>query len=100
MKITVGISGTGGGFEKFCAGETDISDASRPIEPDEEDACKKKGIKYERGPGRQRRHRRRREPRQRLGRVPHDRRAEEDLGQGLDGQQLEPGQEPTSRTRR
>src|SRR5215217_3373067 len=31
VKITVGISGTGGGFEKFCAGETDISDASRPI---------------------------------------------------------------------
>ena len=36
MKITVGISGTGGGFEKFCAGETDITDASRPIEPDED----------------------------------------------------------------
>ena len=36
VKITVGISGTGGGFEKFCAGETDISDASRPIEPEEE----------------------------------------------------------------
>ena len=36
VKITVGSSGTGGGFEKFCAGETDISDASRPIKPDEE----------------------------------------------------------------
>ena len=35
VKITVGTSGTGGGFEKFCAGETDISDASRPIEDDE-----------------------------------------------------------------
>src|SRR4051812_22169875 len=35
VKITVGESGTGGGFEKFCAGETDISDASRPIKPDE-----------------------------------------------------------------
>jgi phosphate transport system substrate-binding protein len=35
VKITVGTSGTGGGFEKFCAGETDISDASRPIKPDE-----------------------------------------------------------------
>jgi phosphate transport system substrate-binding protein len=34
VKITVGSSGTGGGFEKFCAGETDISDASRPIKPD------------------------------------------------------------------
>jgi phosphate transport system substrate-binding protein len=46
-RITVGISGTGGGFEKFCAGETDISDASRPIESDEEQACKDKGIGYE-----------------------------------------------------
>ena len=47
MKITVGTSGTGGGFEKFCAGETDISDASRPIKPDEEvPICKKNGIKY------------------------------------------------------
>jgi phosphate transport system substrate-binding protein len=46
VKITVGISGTGGGFEKFCAGETDISDASRPIEPEEVAACKKKGITY------------------------------------------------------
>jgi phosphate transport system substrate-binding protein len=47
VKITVGISGTGGGFEKFCAGETDVSDASRPIEPDEQKACAKKGIKYQ-----------------------------------------------------
>ena len=47
MKVTVGTSGTGGGFEKFCAGETDISDASRPIKPDEEvPICKKNGIKY------------------------------------------------------
>src|SRR4051812_15873965 len=47
VKITVGTSGTGGGFEKFCAGETDISDASRPIKPDEEaPVCKKKGISY------------------------------------------------------
>jgi phosphate transport system substrate-binding protein len=46
VRVTVGISGTGGGFEKFCAGETDISDASRPIEPDETKACQKKGIAY------------------------------------------------------
>ena len=47
VKITVGTSGTGGGFEKFCAGETDISDASREIKPDEEaPVCKKAGIKY------------------------------------------------------
>jgi phosphate transport system substrate-binding protein len=47
VRITVGTSGTGGGFEKFCAGETDISDASRAIEPEEEDACKKGGVGYE-----------------------------------------------------
>jgi phosphate transport system substrate-binding protein len=47
VKITVGTSGTGGGFEKFCNGETDISDASRPIKPDEEvPLCKKGGVKY------------------------------------------------------
>ncbi|UUU21940.1 PstS family phosphate ABC transporter substrate-binding protein [Streptomyces sp. DSM 40750] len=47
VRVTVGTSGTGGGFEKFCAGETDISDASRPIEPDEKAACEKNGIAYE-----------------------------------------------------
>jgi phosphate transport system substrate-binding protein len=47
VKITVGISGTGGGFEKFCAGETDISDASREIEPDEAKNCADEGIKYQ-----------------------------------------------------
>jgi phosphate transport system substrate-binding protein len=47
VQVTVGVSGTGGGFEKFCAGETDISDASRPIKPDEEaPICDKAGIKY------------------------------------------------------
>jgi phosphate transport system substrate-binding protein len=47
VKITVGTSGTGGGFEKFCAGETDISDASRPIKDDEEvPVCEKAGINY------------------------------------------------------
>ncbi len=47
VRVTVGTSGTGGGFEKFCAGETDISDASRTIEPEEVDACKKDGVSYE-----------------------------------------------------
>jgi phosphate transport system substrate-binding protein len=47
VRVTVGTSGTGGGFEKFCAGETSISDASREIEPEEVEACKKKGISYE-----------------------------------------------------
>ena len=47
VDIAVGESGTGGGFEKFCAGETDISDASRPIkDPDETDVCKKNGVEY------------------------------------------------------
>ena len=46
VKVTVGISGTGGGFKKFCRGETDISDASRPISKKEMDACKEAGIKY------------------------------------------------------
>ena len=45
-KVTVGVSGTGGGFKKFCRGETDISDASRPISKKEMDACKEAGIKY------------------------------------------------------
>ena len=46
VNVTVGVSGTGGGFEKFCNGETDISDASRPIEDDEKAACESKGITY------------------------------------------------------
>jgi phosphate transport system substrate-binding protein len=46
VKVTVGISGTGGGFEKFCNGETDISDASRPIEDDEKTTCQGKNIQY------------------------------------------------------
>jgi phosphate transport system substrate-binding protein len=47
VKVTVGTSGTGGGFEKFCAGETDINDASREIEEDEAKACQTKGIGYD-----------------------------------------------------
>lgn len=45
-RVTVGISGTGGGFKKFCAGETDISNASRPILGKEMKACAQKGIRY------------------------------------------------------
>jgi phosphate transport system substrate-binding protein len=45
-KVSVASSGTGGGFKKFCRGETDISDASRPILQKEIDACKEKGIEY------------------------------------------------------
>lgn len=45
-KVTVGVSGTGGGFKKFCRGETDISDASRPITAKEMEACKAAGVEY------------------------------------------------------
>jgi phosphate transport system substrate-binding protein len=47
VEIAVGESGTGGGFEKFCAGETVINDASRAIEAEEEELCKKGGVEYE-----------------------------------------------------
>lgn len=46
VKMTVGISGTGGGFKKFCRGETDISNASRPISVEELANCKKAGVKF------------------------------------------------------
>ena len=47
VNVTVGTSGTGGGFERFCNGETDISDASRPIKEDEEvPLCTENGIEY------------------------------------------------------
>ncbi|MBM2826719.1 MAG: phosphate transporter periplasmic phosphate-binding protein, partial [Dehalococcoidia bacterium] len=46
VKVTVGISGTGGGFKKFCAGETDISNASRSISQAEIAECAKNGIQY------------------------------------------------------
>jgi phosphate transport system substrate-binding protein len=46
VRVTVGISGTGGGFKKFCRGEIDIVDASRPILKNEMDACKAAGIQY------------------------------------------------------
>jgi phosphate transport system substrate-binding protein len=45
-KVTVGISGTGGGFKKFCRGEIDIANASRPILKNEIETCAKAGIKY------------------------------------------------------
>ena len=46
VKVTVGISGTGGGFKKFCRGETDVSNASRPILKAEMADCRKAGIEY------------------------------------------------------
>lgn len=47
VNITVGTSGTGGGFERFCKGETDISNASRGIKDDEAEACTKAGVQFE-----------------------------------------------------
>lgn len=46
IRVTVGISGTGGGFKKFCRGETDVQNASRPIQTTELEACRKAGIKF------------------------------------------------------
>ncbi|MGC9038668.1 MAG: phosphate-binding protein [Roseiflexus castenholzii] len=46
VTIQLGVSGTGGGFKKFCAGITDISNASRPIKPDESDTCRANGIAF------------------------------------------------------
>lgn len=45
-RVTVGVSGTGGGFKKFCAGETDISNASRPIKKEEIDLCAQNGVEF------------------------------------------------------
>jgi phosphate transport system substrate-binding protein len=46
VRVTVGISGTGGGFERFCRGETDLSNASRPIDDEEKELCSGAGIEY------------------------------------------------------
>jgi phosphate transport system substrate-binding protein len=46
VQVTVGVSGTGGGFERFCAGETDVSNASRPIDEDEVQLCEQGGVEY------------------------------------------------------
>jgi len=46
VRVTVGVSGTGGGFKKFCSGETDISDASRPIKDVEAEDCAERGVDY------------------------------------------------------
>ena len=46
VRVTVGVSGTGGGFKRFCSGETDISNASRPIKDSERQECERRGIEY------------------------------------------------------
>ena len=97
VQVTVGQSGTGGGFEKFCAGETDISNASRPIKADEEvPVCEKAGVKFEEvtvandgiavvtNPGLD-------------DRLPHGRPAQADLGARLEGQEPERGRRRPAR---
>jgi phosphate transport system substrate-binding protein len=46
VQVTVGVSGTGGGFERFCGGETDFSNASRPIKDEEVALCEEGGVEY------------------------------------------------------
>jgi phosphate transport system substrate-binding protein len=46
VQVSVGVAGTGGGFERFCRGETDLSNASRPIDDEERAACEKKRIRF------------------------------------------------------
>ncbi len=46
VQVTVGVSGTGGGFERFCRGETDLSNASRPIKDEEEQICADAGVEH------------------------------------------------------
>ena len=46
VRVTVGVSGTGGGFKRFCAGETDVSNASRPIKAEEAELCAEAGIEF------------------------------------------------------
>jgi phosphate transport system substrate-binding protein len=46
VRVTVGVSGTGGGFERFCRGETDLSNASRPVKDEERELCAKNGVQF------------------------------------------------------
>ena len=46
VRVTVGMSGTGGGFKRFCAGETEISNASRPIKDEEKQLCAGNGVEF------------------------------------------------------
>ena len=68
VQVTVGVSGTGGGFERFCRGETDLSNASRAIKDEEIAALRAGGDRVRRVPGRKRRAHRRRQHRRTTGR--------------------------------
>ena len=94
VRVTVGISGTGGGFKKFCRGETDISDASRPILEGGDGSLPRGRHQVHRAADRVRRADRRGQPAEHLGQAADRRRPEEDVGAGGAGQDhdLEPGQ--------
>ena len=89
VQVPVGEAGTGGGFERFCNGETDINDASRAIEEDEVAACECRWRDLHRAPGGHRRPDRGRQPEPR-GRLPDHRAARRAVEAGLDDHQLEP----------
>ena len=71
LKVTVGVSGTGGGFKKFCRNEIDISDASRPIPKSEMDDCKAAGVEYFELPVAYRRTHRGRQPQEHVAEAGH-----------------------------
>ena len=83
--------GTGGGFERFCAGETDLSNASRPIDEDEQASVRRRWRGLRRVPRRHRRAHERGQCRERLGHVLDRGAAQRDLEAGIDGGELEPG---------
>ena len=94
VNVTVGVSGTGGGFERFCAGETDISNASRPISEDDGGTALRRGRRrVRRAPGGGRRAHGRNEHGERLGDLSHGRAAQHHVGaRGRgNGDELEPG---------
>ena len=100
-RITVGISGTGGGFQKFCRDEIDIADASRPITPVRSRGLRQGRRRVHRAAGRLRRPGGRREPEEHLGDLDDGRRAQEAVGAGRAGQghALEPDPRRVARPR-
>ena len=88
-RITVNMTGTGGGFGRYIEGEVDIVDASRPAKPEEEDAGEGQGLRLDPLHRRPRRHHRRRQPGQRLRRRPDRRPAPRPLRARQHGQVLE-----------
>ena len=99
VKVTVGISGTGGGFKKFCRGETDIADASRPILEEGDGGVQGGRHRVHRAAGGLRRADGRRQPEEHLRQAADRRRDEEDVGAGRAGQgdALEPDQPGVAR---